>query len=53
MKMGVQKLSAKKPSQDTQSYDCEDLKAKQCQNINHTTRIPVSNIYTIKYFYPS
>ena len=44
---------AQQPSQDTQSYDCEDKKAKQCQNINHTTRSPLSNIYTIKYFYSS
>ena len=30
---------AEEPSQDEQSYDCEDLKSKQCQNINHATRI--------------
>ena len=44
---------AQQLSQDTQSCDCEDKKAKQCQNINHTTRSPLSNIYTIKYFYSS
>ena len=27
------------------------LKSQQCQNINHTTKSPLSNIYTITYFY--